>query len=310
MKKIAQLILLLIAINTTFAQDLPFAQQYIFDQTLLNPALGAKYDFISVKLNGRERWMNMPEHPQVQSLTYNMKFNNNMGFNAAVLNEKYGSIHNSGLKFSYFYFTKLNTHGDYISYGVSGSLMNFGFDLSSSSQYTDDPTISQADFSYFYPNAGLGIYYHQDELSLGFSAGNLLPYKPKISILTTEPIKTRTYFFYAENTFANPINTFAVIPSILFSVNEKFHRQINVSTKMVFNNIFWVGIGYRDALEGGVYATHNALAMTGFKFFKRLNFSYGYDIGVLSSRAVLGGSHFFMIGYDFINPRDRVPMYF
>ncbi|MBN2891640.1 MAG: PorP/SprF family type IX secretion system membrane protein [Bacteroidales bacterium] len=310
MKKILLIISIFLAISEAYSQDLPFVQQYIFDQTLLNPALGAKYDFVSIKLSGVEQWMNMPNHPKNQTFSYNMKFNNNMGFNAALLNESYGEIQNSGIKFSYFYYTKLNVRGDYISYGVSGSAMNFQFNLSNDSQYSNDPTISQSDLSYLYPNAGLGIYYHHDEISLGFSAGNLLPYKPKISILVTEPTRTRTYFFYAETKFANPINTFAVIPSFLLSVNEDFNRQINISTKMVFNNTFWVGIAYRDALDGGIYAIHNALAMTGFKFFKRLNFSYGYDFSILSSRSVIGGTHFFMLGYDFFNPRDKVPMYF
>lgn len=301
---------MLLIYNSVFAQDLPFVNHYIFDQTLLNPAIGAKYDFVSVKLSGAEKWMNMPNHPQQQALTINTKFNNNMGINGAVLNESYGEVVNSGLKLSYFYFTKLNVKGDYISYGISFSAMNFRFDFPSNSQYADDPTLNQADLSYLYPNAGLGIYYHHDEVALGFSAGNLLPYKPPFSSLVDEPIKTRTYYFYGETKFANPINTFAVIPSIMFSINEKLSRELNINTKMVFHNAFWIGAAYRDALEGSIYATHNVLAMTGFKFFKRINFSYGYDFSVLSSRTVLGGTHFFMIGYDFINPRDRVPMYF
>ncbi len=310
MKKIISIIILFIFINSAFSQDIPFQRQYLFDQTLLNPALGAKYDFVSVKLTGAEQWTNIPENPENQTLTLNMKFENSMGFNVAILNEKYGKIQNSGFKFSYFYYTKLNVYGDYISYGISASLMNLYLQLPKGEQYSTDPTLTQNSLSYFYPNAGLGVYYHHESIDLGFSAGNLLPYKPNISTLVTEPAKTRTYYFYGDTKFANEINTFAVIPSAMFSIDEKLNRQLHLSSKVVFNNAVWFGLAYKDALASGTYAMHDVMGMIGFKFFKRINFSYGYQTNIFSTRSTLGGTHSFMIGYDFINPQKRVPMYF
>ncbi len=293
-----------------FSQDLPFAKQYIFDQTLLNPALGAKYDFISLKLSASDQWQKLPKNPQTQAFSFNMKFKNTMGFNAALLNEQYGVIRNSGLKFSYFYYTKLNVKGDYLSYGVSAGLMQYNFEFPQNEIYSNDPSLNTGSLSYIYPNAGLGIYYHHNDLALGFSAGNLIPYKPKALSDTSAQTRTRTYFFYADTKFANEINTIALIPSVLLSVDEKFKRQININSKLVFYNKFWLGLSYRDALSNDAYAIHNLLTMVGFKVFKRLNIAYGYDFGILSVRSVMGGTHFFMIGFDFIDTRKQVPMYF
>jgi len=309
-KKSILVILLSVLYFSTNAQELPFTKHYIFDQTILNPALGAKYDYFSVKLTGTDQWVSLPDHPQTQTLTFNMKFKNSMGFNAAILNELYGAVQNTGIKLSYFYYTRLNKQGDYISYGLSASLMQNRFGLPTDGSYVGDPTLNQGILSVLYPNVSAGVYYNMDDISLGFSATNLIPYKPQVLNTTYEPNRTRTYFLYGETKFANEINTFAVIPSVMFMIDEKLQREIDLNGKMVFQSKYWVGISYKDALSFNSYAIHNFMAMVGFKFFKKLNISYGYDFGVLAVRSVYGGTHYFMIGYDFINPRGKYPMYF
>jgi hypothetical protein len=96
----------------------------------------------------------------------------------------------------------------------------------------------------------------------------------------------------------------------MFNIDEKFKREINLNTKIIFNNMFWLGLSYRDALSINTYDVHNILTMIGFKFFKRLNIAYGYDVGILSVRSVLGGTHTILIGYDFIKGKKDVPMFF
>lgn len=310
MKKIVATITILLISIISFSQDLPYGKHYLFDQTLLNPALGARYDFIAVKLVGSQQWIQLPENPQIQSLSFNMKFKNKMGFNAAILNEKYGAIGNTGLKLSYFYYTKLNYKGDFISFGASGSFFNYSFNTNELHPEEIDPTLVSGNLSAFFPNAGVGIYLQRQDLSLGFSAGNLLPYKPNLFNSPDEPFKTRTYFLYGEYRFKNEINTFAVVPSALIYIDENLHRQVNINTKLIFQNVFWVGLSYRDAITGDAYAVHNIVSMVGFNFFKRLNIGYSYDFGLFSARNILGGTHSALIGYNFINIDKDMPMYF
>ncbi|MBN2893021.1 MAG: PorP/SprF family type IX secretion system membrane protein [Bacteroidales bacterium] len=310
MKKILTAFLLLFAGITVFSQDLPFSKLYLFDQTLLNPAIGARYDFLTVKLSGSEQWVKLPKNPQTQALSFNMKLKNKMGFNGAILNENYGVVGNTGIKLSYFYYTKLNTKGDLLSFGISLSAFNYSFNTSELNPEEIDPALTGENLSAFIPNAGLGVYYQKKDLSLGFSAANLIPYKPNIFNTDIEPTKTRSYYVYGEYRFKNEINTFAVVPSVLFNLDEKFNREINLNAKLIFNNAVWLGFSYRDALSGETYAIHNFLAIVGFNFFKRLNIAYGYDFGLFSARNVMGGSHNFLVGYNFIKIDKDVPMYF
>jgi type IX secretion system PorP/SprF family membrane protein len=310
MKKHFFAILIILNAFVAFAQESPFYRHYFFDQTLLNPAIGAKYDYLSIKMTATDQWINLPNNPQTAALSVNSKFAGKMGLNVAVLTNKYGVINNSGLKISYFYYTRLNVLGDYISYGIEFSGFQYSFNTNGFIINNNDPAIVNKNFSALYPNAGLGIYYHTKIFSTGFSAGNLLPYKPRFFNDTLEPNKVRRYFFYADTRITNEINTFAVIPSIMFNIDEKFKREINLNTKIIFNNMFWLGLSYRDALSTNTYDVHNILTMIGFKFFKRLNIAYGYDVGILSVRSVLGGTHTILIGYDFIKGKKDVPMFF
>lgn len=310
MKKIISIIFILFIGLSVFSQELPYAKQYLFDQTLLNPAIGARYDFATIKLVAKEQWIQLPEHPQVQSLSFNMKFKNKMGFNAAILNESYGAVSNTGLKVSYFYYTKLNTKGDFISLGIFGSFSKYSFNISKLNPEEIDPAMTGSSMKAVFPNAGLGVYYQKDKLSVGFSAGNILPYKPNVFDSPDEPFKTRTYFLHAEYRFQNEINTFAVVPSVGFIINERLQKEININTKLIFRNTVWLGISYSDALTTNTYASRNILSLVGFNFFKRLNIAYGYEFGLFSAKNILGGSHNLLIGYNFIKIDKDVPMYF
>jgi type IX secretion system PorP/SprF family membrane protein len=292
----------------SYSQDLPFYKNYIFDQTLLNPALGAKYDFMTLKLTGSNQWTSLPNNPIMQTLSFNLKYKNKMGFNLAILNEKYGIITNAGFKLSYFYYIKLNTKGDLLSFGISGSLMQFKMDYTQLYYQDLDPVIPNETVSDGYPNAGFGMFYQKQNLSLGFSAGNLFPYKPSFFNETLEPNKARVYFLYADYNFTNEIKTFSVVPSIMIMLDENMQRQINLNAKIMYRSFFWAGISYRDALSGDDYAMHNILAMLGFQFFKRLNIGYGYDFGVLST-SLFGSTHNFYIGYNFIKKDKDIPMF-
>lgn len=310
MKKIITIIFILFISITSFSQELPHAKQYLLDQTLMNPAIGARYDFMMIKLVGKEKWIQLPEHPKVQSLSFNMKFKNKMGFNTAFLHESYGAVSNTGFKLSYFYYTKLNTKGDFISFGIYASFSEYSFNILKLNPNEIDPAISNNSMTAFVPNAGIGIYYQVDKLSLGFSAGNLLPYKPNIFDSPDEPFKTRTYFLYSEYRFQNEINTFAIVPSIGFIINERLQREVNINTKLIFVNAVWVGLSYSDALTSNSYAARNIMTLIGFNFFKRLNIAYGYEFGLFSARNVIGSSHNLLVGYNFIKINKDVPMYF
>lgn len=310
-KKIISVVFMVFILGSLYSQEQPYSKLYIFDQTLLNPAVGAKYDFMSIKLSASEQWTSLPDNPSIQNISINTKFKNKkMGINATLLNNSYGVIRYSGFKFSYFYYNKLNVDGDYISYGLYGSLFQLGFDTRNLNSSIPDPVLTNQLYTDFYPNAGMGIYYKQKYFSLGLSAGNLFPHKPNFLNITYEPLKAQTVYLYADTRLTNEIKTFAYEPSVMFFIDKNLQREIDLNSRFIFNNQFWMGFSYRDALKFDDYSTHDVLAMIGIRFFNKLHIAYSYDFDILSLRKVLGGSHSIMIGYDFVSKRRVYPMYF
>jgi type IX secretion system PorP/SprF family membrane protein len=298
------------------AQEAPYYREYLFDFTLLNPASGAKYDYFSIKMTAEDKWTNLPQNPIFQTLSANFKFKNNkMGLNTALLNNTYGSIAYTGAKISYFYYTKLNVDGDYISFGAYASAFQYTFDpkanIDGVNTEATDPAMGDGAFTQIYPNAGAGVFYHQKYFSLAFSAANLLPYKSKFADKAIEPAKPLTVFLYADTRMSNQIKTFIFEPSMMFLIDRDLKRQFNLNGRFIFNNSIWFGLSYRDALNVDKYSIHNVELMFGLKIMKRINFAYGYEFGILSTRSIFGSTHSLMIGYDFINiRRNNVPMYF
>lgn len=310
-KKIISAVFMVLILGNLYSQEQPYSKLYILDQTLLNPAVGAKYDFLSIKLTVSEQWTSLPDNPSIQNISINTKFKDKkMGINATLLNNSYGVIGYSGFKFSYFYYNKLNVEGDYLSYGIYGSLFQLSFDTRNLVSSIPDPALTNQLYSEFYPNAGMGIYYKQKYFSLGLSAGNLFPHIPSFLNSSYEPQKAQTIFLYADTRLTNEIKTFAYEPSIMFFIDKNLQREIDFNSRFIFNNQFWMGFSYRDALNFDDFSTHNLLAMTGIRFFNKLHIAYAYDFDILALRKVLGGSHSIMIGYDFVKKRRVYPMYF
>lgn len=285
--------------------------QYLFDPTVQNPAIGAKFDYPSLKLNSSKKWFNLPNSPQVSYLSYNHTLiKQNMGFNVAISADQYGSITSNQGKISYFYFTKLNIKGDFISYGAYAAIARNIFNMPE--QMTNDPALTYENnrISSFKPIFGAGIYYKTKDYAISFNIDNLIPIKNKAQNTSFEPNQKRSYSLLLETTFENEIQTFGVIPSIFVRVDEKLDRELHINCKFIVKRSIWFGFSYRDALDFQLLTMHNAGLLIGLKFFRRLNIMYMYEFNVTQTRSILGPNHYLTIGFDFFSSRKNVPLFF
>ena len=312
MKKIFVTIIILLLNTILFSQIEPFSRHYLFDQSLINPAFGVKYDYFTVKLMGADQWTALPQNPKIATLMMNYKFTKKkMGINVAIFNNTYGLVQFSGLKFSYFYYSKVNVEGDYFSLGVYGSFFNHTFNISqATTAENNDPALSANKYSKYFVNAGFGGIYNQKYFTFSMSFGNVIPTSNKTELYSFKPPVEPNLYLYADLKLANEIKTFIFIPSIMFRINTKLSKEINLNGKMVFNQKLWFALSYRDALTFDLYSIHNINIMVGLRFLKRFEFGYSYDLGVLSVRNILGGTHSIYLGFYMIKSNRDVPMFF
>lgn len=313
MKKILLLSALFILNIALLAQIQPFDRQYLFDQTAINPAFGVKYDYLTVKLIATDQWTQLPANPKIATLMFNYKFNKKKtGINATLMGNSYGSVDYTGLKFSYFYFSKINVEGDYFSLGIYGSLFNYSFNVHNT--YVENPNdpaiLNSAVFSKFIPNVGFGGLYNQEYFTLSLSVGNAYLIKFSEKLNSFNPPIEPSIFAYFDLKFANEIKTVQFIPSLMFRMNTKLGKEINLNAKMLFNQKYWFALSYRDALKFDLYSIHNVNLILGIRIMKKFEFGYSYDLGILSVRSVLGGTHSVYLGYYMLKNRRDVPMFF
>lgn len=285
--------------------------QYLFDPTVQNPAIGAKFDYPTLKLNSSKKWFNLPQSPQVSYLSYNHTFTKqNMGFNVAISADQYGSITSNQGKISYFYYTKLNIKGDFISYGAYTAFARNIFKMPDSNMNDPALTYENNRISSYKPIFGVGIYYKTKDYAISFNIDNLIPIKNKAQNTSFEPNQKRSYSLLLETTFENEIQTFGIIPSIFVRVDEKLDREIHLNCKFIVKRSIWFGFSYRDALDFQLLTMHNAGFLIGLKFFRRLNIMYMYEFNVARTRSILGPNHYLTIGFDFFSSRRNVPLFF
>ncbi len=311
MKKIFLIVGAIFLSATIFAQELPFSQQYLFNQSLVNPAIASRDNYIAIKFTDRHQWLGITDAPTQQSLSISNKFGN-MGAGAIIYNEIYGPLRNSGMQFSYFYDLKLKADkiGSKLSFGIYGSIFQKVLDESGLTTLEPDPTITGLRQSAFYPNAGAGVFYYNKKFSTGLSIANLIPSRIPIYSSDLEPAKKRTYILYADYTYSNEISTFAVIPSVLFKVDEGKNKEVNINTKVYFQQFLWLGASYRDALETDIYKNQSIAALIGLRIYERIFIGYSYDIELNSFQSYNAGSHEFMLGGNIYTKKQGMPRYF
>ena len=313
MKKTLTVISILLLSIILNAQEDPFYKQYLFNNSLINPAIASRDNFISIRFTDRHQWMGISESPQNQTLCVNTKIKNKMGIGGNLFNEKYGPLRKTGLQLSYFYDIRLNADkiGSKLSFSLYGSI--FQKAISEEDLVTldpNDPAISGQTESYFTPQAGAGIFYYNRIFSVGLSASNLIPTTEKVFNNEYEPKKIRTYFLYSDYTYSNEINTFAVIPSILFKIDEKMNREININTKIYFKEFIWFGLSYRDALQKNIYRNYSISGLVGLRLFDMVYLGYRYEVGLNNIQTYNTGTHEIMLGGNIYNNKQGRPRYF
>jgi len=296
---------------TIFAQEQPFSQQYLFNQSLVNPAIASRDNYIAVRFTDRHQWLGVTDAPVQQSLSVTNKFGK-MGAGAIIYNEIYGPIRNTGMQFYYFYDLKLKADriGSKLSFGISGSIFQEMLDETNLTTLEADPTITNSRQTAFYPNAGAGVFYYNKKFSLGLSVGNLIPSRVPIYTSEFEPSKERTYIIYSDYTYSNEINTFAVVPSLLFKIDEAGQKEININSKVYFQQFLWLGASYRDALETDIYKNQSMAALLGLRIYEMIYIGYSYDVELNSFQSYNSGSHEFMLGGNIYTKKQSMPRYF
>ncbi len=291
------------------AQQIPVLNQYVFNPYLYNPARAGETDFNRISLHHRSQWVEMPDAPITNILTYDMPLRgSNVGIGGMIFSDETHIINNYGAQISYAYHIPFNddkTHR--LSIGVSGGILNQRFDFLKANTETEvDPVLLNETENTVTIDLAAGINYKNGGLNIGFSApqvlGNSLAYREPTNTENVKLSLERHYLLSAS--YLHKFGKISLEPVVLGRFVQGLPFRLDGNLVLGYNDMVWIAGGYRSGTDLGTAAGISGSVAVRAK--ERFTISYTFETpGDSENRSDLGNSHEFGVSYRFGNRNDK-----
>lgn len=241
MKKILGILVLLALFlsEKVQAQQVPMYGQYIFNNSVINPAQAGVRDKNEWGVLGRYQWVGVEGAPTTHTAFFNFRLPSNLGLAVGIYQDNIGPVRDFTLQTDVAYHAQISEQW-YLSGGLrllTSSIKVNLLDLENVDH--NDPYFNQNLSSGLHFNVGAGLVAFSEKTFFGVS----LPKAQKKGFGDkNREVNTvsRHLFAYAGHTFDLSQN-FVVTPSALFKTSEKAPSQIDLNAIFGYNEIFDFG---------------------------------------------------------------------
>ncbi len=271
----------LIATSAT-AQQLPFTSQYMFNDYLINPAVGGSTNYTPIALSTRMQWVGLEDAPRTTFFSGHTKWGDKVGIGGYIFRDQTGPISEQGIHLSYSYHLQFDDEHK-VSFGLGAMLFNYS--ISTANLRFDEPddySLSQLKQNALSPDASFGVLYYTSKYKIGFSAPQIFQNNLYDNLGTGEEnTLVRHYFVHGE--YNIDINDdFRVAPGGLVKMVAGAPLQYDLNVKGIYQQKYWVGASYRNQ--------ESIVALIGMQF-KQFQLGYSYDITTTDLKDYSNGSH-------------------
>ena len=297
-KQIFIFVLLSILLFEAKAQQLPQYSQYLINEYVLNPAIGGTKAYYETKSNHRFQWVGITDAPRTFILSMHGPLKaENMGVGGYLFTDVTGPTSRVGAYGSYAYHVQLNETTK-LSMGLFGGIVQYNIDGSKITLVDKtDPLGSMGIESVLIPDAGFGLYWYTEDYYLGASVPQLLQNKLKLSDTTNLTGKLNSHY-YVMGGYKFKIGTdFEIEPSFLMKMVIPVPMQFDISSKVIYQKMVWVGASYRtfDSMS----------ALIGYSFEEKILFGYSFDFTLSDLKNYNSGTHEVMLGLRFASSKKK-----
>ena len=283
-----------------FAQLDMQLSQYMLNNTAYNPAFVGDGDLIQMTGQQRVQWVGVPDAGQTTLFGLNSPIklsDHTFGLGLFFLNDKVGLFTQQNAQLQFAYKKKIKT--SVLSFGLNVGFASVGFlgtkvnskELNNLGEYhklSDDPLIPKGDVVGLSLDLGVGLLYSCPTYYAGLSYAHLN--RPKIIWETSEiTLPGNVYITGGYNyTLSDP--KYVLKPTALVKSDLKSF-QIDLSTRVEYDNKYWGGLSYRyqDAV----------VFLAGINLNGGLSMGYAYDFPISQMIRVSSGSHEILLNYAF-----------
>ncbi|MCB0494657.1 MAG: type IX secretion system membrane protein PorP/SprF [Cyclobacteriaceae bacterium] len=295
MKRYVILLILSLAALNVWAQYDPLYNQYVFNQTLINPAYVGAFDNASITFMSRAQWIGIEGAPITNSLTANTSiFDNKGGMGVSIINDQLGVSNNTEANVAFSYKVDF---GDYrLAAGLQGGIVQYTYNYNElNMEFVNDPSFIPTDENFVKPNFGMGLFFYSEYYYVGLSIPRIL------SIKVNDGIEESTRYnkhYYISGGIVLPLSDVLKIkPSTLIKIaNNKVSVDLNAT--VLIKELIWAGILIRN------FNSYGALAQ--MQVSDRLRIGYSFELPSTKLITNQWGTHEIMVGFDFAPFRRQV----
>ncbi|MEL6305672.1 MAG: type IX secretion system membrane protein PorP/SprF, partial [Bacteroidota bacterium] len=198
------------------AQELTIPQlsQYLSDNPfLMSPSYAGIGNYVKVRMNGLSQWVGIPDAPNTQSLSADVRLGNRSGLGMVLYNDSNGETKQRGGKISFAHHLIIDKYDDHFwSFALSFNFNQFridieNFDPNNDMGITDDRASNN-------PNFDVGTLYRKGNFYMSLNIANILNKNYEGFNFLYEPNILRNYYLYSGYKFRkNPRAELELEPS-------------------------------------------------------------------------------------------------
>ncbi len=290
-KIILIILLLILLVKLSFAQQDPMFTQYHFNTQTYNPAYAGTWKSLGFMVLGRHQWTGIDGAPEtytfsVQSNTKNDK----VGLGLNFISDKVGMEKRHSLFGDYSYGLKIDENS-MLRLGVKFGVSNYRNNLSDYQQYPgeQDPTLIGDIENHYMPNFGVGAYWFSENFFLGFSIPKILENSVDDSNSNLNQTEIRQYYLSGGYVF-DFSESFQFKPTFLTKATVGSPIQFDITANFLMAEKVWLGAMYRVGDAFGFIAQ--------WIFDKKLRIGYAYDYTTSELQRFNNGTHEVMVSYE------------
>jgi type IX secretion system PorP/SprF family membrane protein len=166
--------ILLLLVNSIYAQQEAQYSQYMYNTISVNPAYAGSRNVLSVLALHRSQWIGLEGAPTTSTFSINTPIpETNLGLGISAISDRIGPTEQTTVSGDISYTIRLSEKTN-LSFGAKGTASFFSFDQYKVTPFQANDPKWKSLSSNMAPNFGIGMYLHSDKYYLGLSIPNLM----------------------------------------------------------------------------------------------------------------------------------------
>lgn len=290
-KSIVAATCVLIGTFNGFSQQDPHYTQYMYNQSILNPAYAGINDYMSTGVLYRTQWQGVEGAPKTATAFLHTPIVKNLGAGISFINDNIGPVTENSAFVDVSYTLRLG-QGHSLAFGVKGGIAMQDIGLFSQINHT---LPDRGDFAFNEDtsealfNVGAGVFYFTNKYYVGFSVPNFMQ---------------NTYIEKNNQKFGTDVAHMFLTGGYVFDLNYDWKLKPSTMMKMAVESPVSFDLSlnafYADKVEFGVtYRLQDSFgAMANYRINNKLRVGYAYDFITSKLAPYTNGSHEVFVLFD------------